>query len=321
MNYLDTVSVLKRFLLFLLCNGGFLFNLYSQQTMKLNIVKTKTINGFPSGSGVACIGGKYYAIGDDSPFLYVIDNEFNIIEQISLLEVKAKNFKGNRIKKKKKVDFETLEAISSNEMVTFGSGSKSPQRDIFVRIRLGATPEITSFSLTSFYEEIKKMPLLANSELNIEGTAYLNGWLYLFNRANNVVIRFDYQQFLEYLWEGDFPVLEMVQVALPAIKGYEAGFSGATKWGDSQVIFTASVEQTDDAYNDGEIIGSLVGVLEVTDFSATKVMCYSLIPNLGNKALKVESVTVSEISGTTPHLIFITDDDHGNTELIKARWD
>ncbi|WGU68041.1 hypothetical protein QIU19_11925 [Capnocytophaga canimorsus] len=95
---------MKRFLLFLLCScvGAFSSYVYSQQNMKLSILKTKNISGFPSGSGIAYVGGKYYAIGDDSPFLYVIDENFKIIEQISLLEVKADDFKGNRIKKETK---------------------------------------------------------------------------------------------------------------------------------------------------------------------------------------------------------------------------
>lgn len=322
-NQLKKLLFMKRFLLFLLCScvGAFSSYVYSQQNMKLSILKTKNISGFPSGSGIAYVGGKYYAIGDDSPFLYVIDENFKIIEQISLLEVKADDFKGNRIKKKRKTDFETLEAISSSELVTFGSGSKSPQRDIFVQIHLGASPKITSFNLTSFYEEIKKLPLLTHSELNIEATAYLNGQLYLFNRANNVIIRFNYQQFLKFLSGGVFPTLEAVKVTLPIIEGYEAGFSGAAKWNDSQLIFTASVEETDDAYNDGEIIGSLVGVLNIADFSAVKVERYSIIPNSNQKTLKVESVTLPATSAMRcdDSVIFITDDDNGNTELIKAR--
>lgn len=294
------------------------YNTYCQQKMKVHIKETRNISDFPSGSGIAQKGEKFYAIGDDSPFLYVINNRFQVEEKITLFQVESSDFKGNRIKKKLKTDFETLEMISEKELVIFGSGSKSPQRDVFVRVMLGKENSIEKHAISAFYEHLKALPLLENSELNIEATAFADGFLYLFNRANNVVIRFDYQDFIAHLAGGKLPKLESKRIILPKIQTYEVGFSGAVTLNSSKIIFTASAEATDDAYNDGEIIGSLVGELDITDFQNIKITRYGLIPNK-KQPLKVESVTLSPSKSTDRiEVVFITDDDNGNTELIRA---
>ncbi|MFJ1409759.1 DUF6929 family protein [Capnocytophaga canimorsus] len=178
---------------------------------------------------------------------------------------------------------------------------------------------IESHSITEFYEYLKRFPLLANTELNIEASAFSDGFLYLFNRSNNVIVKFDYQDFLSYLKTGNLPKIEISRISLPEIEKFEAGFSGATFKEKSQIIFTASVEATDDAYNDGEIIGSLIGVINISDFQKPKVIRYNLIPNNGENPIKVESVTIlSSKSNDNTEVVFITDDDNGNTKLIKA---
>ncbi|MDO4228913.1 MAG: hypothetical protein Q4C98_03800 [Capnocytophaga sp.] len=284
--------------------------------MHITLENTQTITDFPSGSGIAYANGKLYAIGDDTPFLYVINADFQIERKILLYEENEENFKGNRIKKKKKLDFETLEMISDKELVIFGSGSKSPQRDVFVRVILEDTPIIEKYSISAFYDVIKNSDWLKNSELNIEATAFIDGFLYLFNRANNVIIKANYQDFLESLRTNKLPNLMFVRAKLPVIEGVEAGFSGVTHLKGLELIFTASVEATNDAYNDGEIIGSLIGVLDMTNFEQPKIKEFANIPNT-EQSLKVESVTVTSISEKDYKLVLITDDDQGNTKLIK----
>ena len=233
------------------------------------------------------------------------------------MDIEEADLKGNRIRKKKKADLETLEAISEDELVIFGSGSKSPHRDVLIRVLLGDEPQIQKYYITDFYNHLKSLPILEKTELNIEATAFSNGFLYLFNRTNNVIIRFNYQDFIAYLSNKNIPKIETNQVTLPKIKGFEAGFSGAVAQNSSSIFFTASVEATDDSYNDGEIIGSLVGELNVSDFQNSTVTQFEVIPD-NNKALKVESVTISNCKSTrNKELVLITDDDKGNTEIIK----
>ena len=307
---------MKISLVFLLTILNFLNLKNCSEKMYITIEKNKTLTDFPSGSGIGYANKKLYAIGDDSPFLYVINTDFQIERKILLYEESEENFKGNRIKKKKKMDFETLEIISDKELVIFGSGSKSPQRDVFFRVILEETPIIEKYSISTFYEAIRKSDFLKNSELNIEATTYADGFLYLFNRANNVIIKTDYQEFLKSLRTSGIPHLTFVRIKLPIIEGVEAGFSGATLLRGSELVFTASVEATNNAYNDGEIIGSLIGILDISSFKNVKIKNFVQIPNI-KQNIKVESVAVTSISEKEGKLFLITDDDKGNTNLIK----
>ncbi|MDO5106103.1 hypothetical protein [Capnocytophaga sp.] len=286
--------------------------------MKIKITEMKHIADFPSGSGIGQQARKYYAIGDDSPFLYVFDSNFQLTEKIDLVNPNDFEFKKNRIKKKQKPDFETLEFISKNELAIFGSGSKSPQRDIFIRVFLDETAKIHYYNLTEFYNHLKQLPELENAELNIEATAFADGFLYLFNRANNLIMRFNYDAFTAYLTNGKIPEVEVKRIELPQEKNVQIGFSGATAIDVKTILFTASAEASDDAYNDGEIIGSWVGELDISDFKYSTVKRYGIIPS-ADKPLKVESVALCPSAETdTVKVVFITDDDNGNTEIISA---
>ena len=158
--------------------------------MELKITKELRLNEIPSGSGITKYKGNYLVIGDDSPFLFTLDKDFNIIESIQLIE---KFNISEKFSKPEKPDFETLELINDDELVIFGSGSKSPQRDILIRILLTNPLSIEKYDLTEFYQNIKNTPLMQDSELNIEATAYHNNQIFLFNRIKNIIFQFDYK--------------------------------------------------------------------------------------------------------------------------------
>lgn len=288
------------------------------EDMKITVLNEIKIENIPSGSGITKVGDIYYVIGDDSPYLFSLDKDFKIISKTPLLD--TGDYSGNRISKSQKPDFEALEWIGENELVVFGSGSKSPERDLFLRVFLGDPLIMDRVDLSDFYSQLKNLPIFEDSELNIEATAYRNNHLYLFNRNKNLIIRFEYSALLAYLKEGvAFPTPEIRQFSLPKINGIEAGFSGATALAnESKIIFTASVENTDNAYDDGEIMGSIIGILDISDNSVSASYQYCEIPNKGTP-LKVESVTVEkEISSGETKVILISDDDQGNSSILPA---
>ncbi|MBK8681072.1 MAG: hypothetical protein IPN31_04040 [Bacteroidetes bacterium] len=106
---------------------------------------------------------------------------------------------------------------------------------------------------------------------------------------------------------------------MPKINGIEAGFSGATALkGEPKIIFTASVENTNNAYDDGEILGSVIGVIDISNNTISDAIIYCQIPNTDIN-LKVESVTVEEeIAKGKIKVILITDDDQGNSTILKS---
>ena len=290
----------------------------NHHTMKITILDEIKIEKIPSGSGIIKSGDIYYVIGDDSPFLFSLNSDFKTISKTPLLE--AGNFSDKRIIKAEKPDFEAIELIEKNEIVVFGSGSKSPQRDVFMRILLKDSLIVERYDIADFYSKLRNLPIFKDSELNIEATAYRNNQLFLFNRKKNLIIRFDYKDLLAYIkGERVFPKPEIRQFFLPEINGIEAGFSGATALIDEpKIIFTASVENTDNAYDDGEILGSLIGVIDISNNTIAKSFDYCKISNAGAH-LKVESVTVEkEISPRKTEVVLISDDDKGNSVIVTG---
>jgi len=286
--------------------------------MEFTVFEKISVDTIPSGSGIVKAGNKYHIIGDDSPYLFSLNSDFEVITKQPLLDLLP--VADNRILKSEKPDFEALELIGQQELVVFGSGSKSPQRDVFVRIELGDSLKIEKYTISEFYDNLRNLPIFNDSELNIEASAFHNNRIYLFNRRKNLIIQFDYPALLAYLrGEASFPAPEIREFKLPKINGIEAGFSGATTLQDEpKIIFTASVENTDNAYDDGEILGSYIGLIDIVDHQISESYHYCQIPNEGAN-LKVESVSVEkEIEPGQTELVLITDDDKGKSILLKG---
>ncbi len=286
--------------------------------MKITVLDKIKIEKIPSGSGIIKSEDKYYIIGDDSPFLFTLNKEFKVISTTGLLD--TVNFSDKRITKSKKPDFEALELIGKNEVVVFGSGSKSPQRNIFMRILLKDSIIVEKYDISDLYNNLRNLPILNDSELNIEAAAFRNNQIFLFNRKKNLIIRFDYKDLLTYLkGEIAFPKPVIRQFLLPKINGIESGFSGATALkGEPKIIFTASVENTNNAYDDGEILGSFIGMIDISNNNISDQFNYCQIPNT-EENLKAESVSIEkEISTGKTKVVLITDDDKGNSTIIKS---
>lgn len=286
--------------------------------MKITNINHTELENVPSGSGITKFNDAYYVIGDDSPYLFRLDKAFNTVDKTRL--VASNNITNGRIIKSEKPDFESLERIGENEMVIFGSGSKSPERDIFIRVLFKESIEIEKYDISEFYNQLRSLPILQDSELNIEATAFFNKQIYLFNRRKNIIIKCKYKELLSYIKdEGTFPKIEIKEYLLPDIKGVESGFSGATILkNDPKIVFTASAEDTDNAYDDGEILGSLIGMIDITNDSLGEISDYCLIPNTQVK-LKVESVSIEEeIASGKTKVVMVTDDDLGNSILIEG---
>lgn len=286
--------------------------------MEISILNIKKLSNIPSGSGIAKYGEGYYVISDDSPHLFLLNKEFDVVSKVLISE--TEHFNGDRIIKAEKADFETLEMIDDKELVVFGSGSKIPQRDVFVRILLNDLIVVEKHDISKFYNHLRTLPIFENSDLNIEATAFRDEQLYLFNRRKNIIIKVNYSLFLDFIkGETLIPDLEIHEFSLPKINGIEAGFSGATTLQNQPtIIFTASVEDNINAYEDGEILGSFIGTIDISNNIISNRFDYCEIP-IVNENFKVESVTiVEEIAVGKTKVVLITDDDQGSSAIIES---
>ena len=88
--------------------------------------------------------------------------------------------------------------------------------------------DIKKYDITTFYQELIKLPIFKDSEINIEAVAYHKENIYLFNRLKNIVITINYKDLLAYFEkEKPLPKLELTTFSLPKINQIQAGFSGA----------------------------------------------------------------------------------------------
>lgn len=263
-------------------------------------------------------------IGDNSPWLYKLDREYNITDKIELIPLV--DLPDGLFAKKDKPDFEALATIHTDghwKLLVFGSGSKSPQRDILVV----ADPEVLSrqrsYSLKGFYEGLKADARLTDAELNIEAAEVIGDRLFLFNRKKNLLFEYKLSEFFHYLNEkGERPSPEIYKFSLPFIRGIEAGFSGAGQLPEAQkIIFTATVEDTPNNIDDGEVLGSFLGVISLEDLQAHNCpVCIAIDADREVLKIKVESVASLETTKTgETEIIMVTDSDGGNSEIINAR--
>lgn len=294
----------------------------SAAEIKFEILERSILDSIPGASGVAVHKSNFYIVGDNAPFLFEIslDGKLSERHQIHSLE----HYKDQQIIKSLKPDFEAMELIEFNsekEILIFGSGSKSPERDVFKRILPDRNFETQTFVISNFYKHLKDLEILQYFELNIEAVAENEGEIYLFNRGKNLIFLFNYQKFLKYLeGKGDIPEINVKEVELPQIKGLQAGFSGATVIPASRwMLITCSVEDTPNAYDDGEVLGSFVGIMDLNDLESGLVNSYLLDLEEGISEVKVESIAVSKvISEREVEIVMVTDSDGEDSELLRG---
>lgn len=282
--------------------------------MKFEILQQKTLENIPSASGLVKAGLVFYVVGDDSPFLFKLNQDFQEVARINLLAGEHRE----RIPKPEKPDFEALEMISQKEFLCFGSGSLSPQRDVMLRILPEEKPAVEQFSLSSFYAKLKTLPLMQDSELNIEAAAIYREELLLFNRRKNVIFSFNFPEFFRAIQgKSPFPEIKATAFELPKLNGIEAGFSGATFTASGKLLVTAAVEATDNAYDDGEVLGSFIGISSGVKKGNFDEFLWTIIPS--KTALKIESIcVVEEISEKEISVALVSDSDGAESLLLQG---
>lgn len=310
--------------------------------MHLSVLKHVHLTNIPSASAVEVVNGNIYIVGDDSAFLYVLKYDLTLLDKIALYEAKDQDIVENRILKKKKADLECIAKFNINgyaHLLILGSGSKSPRRDIAYLVKL-PTPYnkkhlVWSVSLVKWYSFLRMNEDVTGPSgvLNFEAAAATENYMYLFNRENNAVLRFDLVEFVEFIQghTDGIPFPTVISSDLPAIENIRSGFSGADYF-DHTLFFTAAAENTSNAIDDGAIMGSAVGILSFNGEEKTRgkitsgfvgtVSDYTLIPKINDLPLKIESISVYEKEGDSSYIaIAVSDDDKGGSDILMLQLD
>jgi len=302
----------------------------SESSMKATLLRQKLLPNLPSGSGMEIIQDQLYVIGDDSPLLYQL--HVNTWEQTATYPLFSTNdFATGRIPKPLKPDLECLTRVTFENkqyLLAFGSGS-TPKRTTTYQVQLSPTPEkspaVQAITLQDLYEALQTdITVTAGGTLNLEAATASEEHLYLLQRSVNngpdALLVFALPAFLNYLQQptGSVPAYTVIHFQLPQIDGYKAGFSGASFF-EGKIFITASVENTNDAYLDGEVLGSFVGYIPVEQVANSLVHTARLTDKNGKfYPGKLESISILRKNATNQYqALAITDNDNGQSELLE----
>jgi hypothetical protein len=212
------------------------------------------IIGLGSASGLIYQDNTIFAIGDNSSYLYEYHIDSNKLERHALAENSEEN-----IAKSIKPDFEAITKYQDS-LYLFGSGS-TVNRTIMVQVDAKSKSVIKSQDLSDLYLAMQSFGKIAEEDFNLEGAIFNGETWFLFNRGNgktnkNVVFSIDGKNLA-----NEFRIVAN-EYKLPKIKGIRTSFTDAILV-DDKIYFLATAENTDSTYNDGEVLGSIVGRIDV----------------------------------------------------------
>lgn len=305
----------------------------SVESMEAVVEQKIFYQDLPSASGMEAAGVGYYVVGDDSPYLYLLDANYTLVEKTPLFDTTS--FASGRIPKLEKADLESMAQFkykNDDYLLLLGSGATVNRNKAFV-VRLSDAKEVRAVDISTFYTFLQKiLARQASSEtLNIEGLASDETHFYLLQRrlaaGVNTIFRFKKEEFLDYLMEGKgLPNASAFYIRLPQLGPYEAGFSGACIFED-KLFFSASIENALSAVDDGEVLGSFVGFVPLYTLGRAGDAANPLeVPALQLKNAdgtmytgKAESVVVQSKDESGGYkAIMVSDDDQGHSELLKV---
>ena len=248
------------------------------------------IIGIGSASGILYHNDLLYVISDNSTYLY----EYNIpnekLNKIPLVEYPQEN-----IPKKDKPDFESISFLE-NKLYILGSGS-TESRNKVVRYKL-TSKKHSEKDFSIIFKDIKTQLEIKDEELNIEGLIQQNNIMYLFQRGNGM----NSKNGIIYSNEDiENRVFKFVPFDLPKINNVSSTFTDAILIED-KIYFLASAEDITSTYDDGEVLGSIIGTIDL------KTMKLKSSIQISNKH-KFEGLTLYKKTATHIELLLCEDND------------
>ena len=210
------------------------------------------IVGIGSASGLFYKDGSIFIASDNAGYLY----EFNTVSQVLSKSKLLNSHILENIPKRQKPDFEAV-AEKDGNLYLFGSGSTDKRNTAFV-VDL-KTRDASTRNLTDLYANMRQVSDIDADNFNIEGAVASEGRWYFFQRGNgqggNNGI-FEVTGDLE-----NFRDIKYFAKELPRIEHVNTSFTDAV-FADGAFWFLASAEDTNSTYEDGEVLGSLIGKID-----------------------------------------------------------
>ena len=221
---------------------------------KLKLELLFQIIGIGSASGLVYKDNALWIIGDNSGFLYEYHIDSKDLNRHPLIENPSEN-----ILKKDKPDFEAITHFGEDFYV-FGSGS-TEKRNKMIQVSAGTKKITATNDLADLYAVMQNFGKINPEDFNLEGAIYDGKNWYLFNRGNgisnkNVVFTIGGENLTD-----QFTILSN-DYKLPKIKGVRTSFTDAILV-ENTIYFLATAEDTVSTYEDGEVLGSIIGSINL----------------------------------------------------------
>ena len=221
---------------------------------KLKLELLFQIIGIGSASGLVYKDNALWIIGDNSGFLYEYHIDTKDLNRHPLIENPTEN-----ILKKDKPDFEAISAFGE-DLYIFGSGS-TEKRNKMIQVNATDKKIIATTDLSDLYAVMQSFGKIKPEDFNLEGAIYDGKSWYLLNRGNgssnkNALFTIEGENLT-----NQFAILSN-DYKLPKIKGVRTSFTDAILV-ENTIYFLATAEDTKSTYEDGEVLGSIIGSIDL----------------------------------------------------------
>ena len=150
--------------------------------------------------------------------------------------------------------------LFGENLYVFGSGS-TEKRNQMVQVNAVTKKIIASNDLSDLYAVMQSFGKVKPEDFNLEGAIYDGKSWYLLNRGNgssnkNILFTIEGENLT-----NQFTILSN-DYKLPKIKGVHSSFTDAVLV-ENTIYFLATAEDTVSTYEDGEVLGSIIGSIDL----------------------------------------------------------
>ncbi len=276
-----------------------------------------------AASGVVVVDDALLVIQDDASFIAVVKPAGPGARSIPLPAGPGgrRRFEEALGNKRDKLDLEACVRIE-RQVLAFGSGSL-PQRERVVVIEVdGGAEALRVVDGAMLYAGLREAWGLSPDAINVEGVAIVKGFLRFFQRGNApgafaATCDVELRPLATWLDGGASEPPRPVRprrYELGEIEGARYGFTDAQGLRDT-AVFLASAERSPNTVDDGEVVGSCVGVMRRDD-----VRLAPLVDRAGEALrVKAEGIALDPRRKGIAFVVLDADDPDRPSELCEVR--
>lgn len=289
----------------------------AEDSVELSVFEDKPLPKIPSASACEIIGDSLYIVGDDAPYLYILDaTTLQLLDSVLLYPKKFRQKK--RVNSKEKSDFESISSVEWNEekaLLIFGSGgTRKRQRGL---VYFPQKKKIIKFDLEQFYSTLLRRANLSKDDLNCEGLAVNNNHFVLLNKPTNTLFMMKWNQ-VKSLLEGKTRELQVKKIflALPRRNQHLLQLTGIDFSEFGELFFTAYSRNGSKPNQHYPQPRALIGKVKFSSINKSSTVYTFLAPPLN---YKIEGITMLVDRRTDPTFIVVSDGELGYSRLIKCK--